>query len=47
MNPENLASDPSVDSVLAEIDDSVTACLSERNLLSLIENSADSEPVTA
>jgi membrane protein len=47
LNPDNLASDAAVDDVLAEINDSVTTCLGERSLLSLIDSAAASEPVTA
>ncbi len=46
LNPDNLASDSMVDSVLAEIDDSVAACLDERSLLWLIDSAAEAESVT-
>ena len=49
LNPDNVVSDPAVDSVLTEIDDSVTTCLGERSLLTLIDSAAETaavDPVT-
>jgi membrane protein len=47
LNPDSLVSDAVVDSVLTEIEGSVTTCLGERSLLSLVDSATAVESATA
>lgn len=47
LNPDNLASDTTVDSILAEIEDSISARLGDRSLLTLIDSADEAQTVTA